>query len=180
MTIVALFCKTDEFFFKYEKWRASQSLPAATPARNTRTPTKSTSQRGDDHPHRLSSKWISDFKHFYQKHVCVYWRTEFPNLVSYPRFVQLKKEVLTVLTFYLYAHFGECSGISFVDSTRLRVCDNKRISSPRVFASEAGRSKTAMGWLYGFKRHLVINEKGDLLSVDLTPGNTDDRCPVLQ
>ena len=115
------------------------------------------------------------FKHFYEKHVCLYWRAAFPNLVGYSRFVQLKKEVLTLLTLYLHANFGECSGISFVDSTRLRVCDNKRISSHRVFAAHTRRPKPAMGWFYGFKLHLIINEKGDLLGFELTLGNTDDR-----
>ena len=118
------------------------------------------------------------FKHFYEKHVCVYWRAAFPHLVSYSRCVQLKKEVLTLLTFYLHLHFGECSGISFVDSTRLRVCDNKRISAHRVFAEHAGRSKTSMGWFYGFKLHLLINEIGELLGFQVTPGNTDDRRPL--
>ena len=82
------------------------------------------------------------------------------------------------MTLYLHAHLGECSGISFVDSTRLRVCDNKRISAHRVFAAHAGRAKTSMGWFYGFKLHLIINEKGDLLGFELTPGNTDDRQPL--
>ena len=117
------------------------------------------------------------FKHFYNKHVCVYWRAYFPNLVSYCRFVQLKREVLTLLNVYLQTHLGECSGISFVDSTRLRVCDNKRISAHRVFAEHAGRGKTSMGWFYGFKLRLIINERGDVLAAELTPGNTDDRKP---
>ena len=117
-------------------------------------------------------------KHFYEKHVCVYWRGEFPHLVSYSRFVRLQAEVLTVWVSYLSATLGDCSGLSFVDSTRLRVCDNKRISSHRVFAAEAERSKTSMGWFYGFKLHLSITEKGDLLDVALTPGNTDDRRPL--
>ena len=98
--------------------------------------------------------------------------------MSYSRFVGLKKEVLMILTLYLHAHLGECIGISFVDSTRLRVCDNKRISSHRVFAKHAGRSKTSMGCFYGFKLHLFINEKGDLLGFELTPGNTNDRQPL--
>ncbi len=80
-----------------------------------------------------------------------------------------------LLTLYLHANFGECSGISFVDSTRLRVYNNKRIPSHRVFAAHAGRSKTSMGWFYGSKLHLIINEKGDLLGVEVSPGNTDDR-----
>ena len=116
------------------------------------------------------------FKHYYQKHVCVYYRAEFPRLVSYSRFVQLKKEVLRLLTFYLSTHAGTCSGISFVDSTRLRVCDNKRISSHKVFAQKVSeRGKTSMGWFYGFKLHLIINDTGDILDVALTPGIADDR-----
>ena len=119
------------------------------------------------------------FKHFYQKHICVYYRAEFPRLVSYSRFVQLKKEVLRLLMFYLSTHAGTCSGISFVDSTRLRVCDNKRISSHKVFAGKISeRGKTSMGWFYGFKLHLIINDTGDILDVALTPGNIDDRRPL--
>lgn len=117
------------------------------------------------------------FKHFYLKHVCVYWSSAFPNLVSYCRFVQLKAEVLMLLKFYLATQLGTCSGVSFVDSTRLRVCDEKRISSHKVFAGVAERSKTSMGWFYGFRLHLIINHTGDLLDVALTPGNVDDRKP---
>lgn len=83
-----------------------------------------------------------------------------------------------LLTLYLHAQLGECSGVSFVDSTRLRVCDNKRISSHRVFAEHAGRSKTSMGWFYGFKLHLIMNEKGDLLGFQVSSGHTDDRQPL--
>ena len=35
-----------------------------------------------------------------------------------------------------------------------------------------------MGWFYGFKLHLICNEKGDLLNFMLTPGNVDDREPL--
>ncbi len=64
---------------------------------------------------------------------------------------------------------------TLVDSTRLRVCENRRIASHRVFAGVAERSKTSMGWFYGFKLHRVINHTGDLLDVALTPGNIEDR-----
>ena len=39
---------------------------------------------------------------------------------------------------------------------------------------------TRMGWFYGFKLHLIVNDQGELLAVQLTPGNTDDRKPVRQ
>ena len=35
-----------------------------------------------------------------------------------------------------------------------------------------------MGWFYGFKLHLIVNERGELLSVKLTQGNVDDRKPL--
>ena len=147
MRIVSLFCEIDDFFLAYEKWMATAVLPGNTPIENR-------VRLRNLHPSEVMTILIAfhqsgyrTFKHFYQRLVCVYWCAEFPNLVSYSRFVQLKQEVLTLLTAYLYAHFGECRGISFVDSTRLRVCDNKRIASHRVFAAEAGRSKTSMGGL---------------------------------
>ena len=89
-----------------------------------------------------------------------------------------KKRSPDAFDVYLGTRLGDCSGVSFVDSTRLRVCDTKRISSHRVFAGVAERSKTSMGWFYGFKLHLVINHTGDLLDVALTPGNIDDRKPL--
>ena len=178
MSILTLFCKIDDFFLLYTQWQATHRLPETTTPETRGRPRQL-------HPSEVMTILIAfhqsnyrTFKHFYNRHVCVYWRAEFPHLVSYSRFVGLKKEVLMLLTLYLHAHFGECSGISFVDSTRLRVCDNKRISSHRVFAEHAGRSKTSMGWFYGFKLHLIINGKGELLGFQVSPGNTDDRQPL--
>lgn len=85
---------------------------------------------------------------------------------------------MALLKLYLSANLGACSGVSFVDSTRLQVCDPKRISSHKVFAGKAERGKTSLGWFYGFKLHLMINHTGDLLDVALTPGNVDDRKPL--
>ena len=118
------------------------------------------------------------FKHYYQKHVCRYWRSEFPHLVSYNRFVELMPQVLIPLCWYLYKRRGKTTGISFVDATSLPVCHNRRIKHHKVFAGLAGRGKTSVGWFYGFKLHLVVNDRGDLLSFFLTAGNVDDRKPV--
>lgn len=79
---------------------------------------------------------------------------------------------------YLQSRFGACTDISFIDSTSLHVCDPKRISAHRVFAADARRGKTSMGWFFGFKLHLVVNDRGELLACCLTPGNVDDRTPV--
>ena len=101
--------------------------------------------------------------------------------MSYSRFVELQQEVLGLLTLYLYTRLRKPeNGISFVDSTRLRVCENRRISAHRVFLGYAEPTKTSMGWFYGFKLHLIINDVGELLAFCFTPANTDDRRPVLK
>ena len=178
MNIITLFCEIDDFFLAYEKWVSTQCLPETPPLETRGRPRQL-------HPSEVMTLLIAfhqsnyrTLKHFYLKHVCVYWGDEFPHLVSYSRFVQLQSEVLTLLVSYLSTTLGDCSGVSFVDSTRLRVCDNRRISSHRVFADVAECSKTSMGWFYGFKLHLAINEKGEVLDVALTPGNIEDRKPL--
>lgn len=120
------------------------------------------------------------FKAFYIEYVRVHLRNEFPGLVSYTRFVEYMPSVLVPLTVYLRHRCdqAECTGISFIDSTTLAVCDNRRIHQHQVFAGIAARGKSSMGWFYGFKLHLVFNDAGELLNLALTPGNVDDRKPV--
>lgn len=118
------------------------------------------------------------FKDYYLKHVCCYWRQAFPGLVSYPCFVSWMPSVLLPLCAYLRSCFGKCSGISFIDSTSLKVCHNRRIKQHKVFNNLAARGKTSVNWFFGFKLHLVVNDQGALLNFTLTPGNTDDRTPV--
>lgn len=116
------------------------------------------------------------FKHYYN-HVVTEQKDLFPNLVSYSRFVRLKQRVFVVFTLFLKHKMGKCTGISFIDSTTLKVCRNQRIHSHKVFRNFAERGKSSMGWFYGFKLHLVCNEKGELISFYLTKGNIDDRNP---
>jgi hypothetical protein len=47
-----------------------------------------------------------------------------------------------------------------------------------VFEGIAQRGKGSMGWFYGLKVHLVINDRGEILACQITPGNVDDRKPV--
>ena len=103
----------------------------------------------------------------------------FPTPVSYNRFTELERKVsVPIVLFLKKCLMGRCTGISFVDSTALRVCRNQRIHLHRVFRGLAQRGQCSMGWFYGFKLHLVCNEKGELLSFMLTPGNVDDREPL--
>jgi hypothetical protein len=118
------------------------------------------------------------FKAYYTEHVQVHLNKEFPHLVSYSRFVALIPRMIVPLLACLQSRFGACTGISFIDSTSLEVCDPKWINQHRVFAAEAKHGKSSMGWFFGFKLHLAVNDQGELLACCLTPGNVDDRKPV--
>ena len=113
------------------------------------------------------------FKHFYE-YVFRYLRGDFPKLISYSRFVYLMKNLFIPLFAYLLNRQGEITGIAFIDSTSIDVCHNKRIARNQVFKGLAKRGKTTSGWFYGFKLHLIINEKGEILAFQLTPGNVAD------
>jgi hypothetical protein len=118
------------------------------------------------------------FKAYYTDYVQQHLSSEFPRLVSYSRFVALVPQMMVPLLAYLQSRYGVCTGISFIDSTSLEVCDPKRIHHHRVFALDTARGKSSMGWFFGFKLHLAVNDQGDLLACCLTPGNVDDRAPV--
>ena len=94
-----------------------------------------------------------NFKTYYIEHVCQNLRGEFPNVVSYERFVILMPSVFGPLSAYLKSLYGNCSGISFVDSTALEVCDNHRIHNHKVFEGIAERGMGSMGWFYGLPDH---------------------------
>ena len=118
-------------------------------------------------------------KHFYMEHVCRHLRPLFSRLVSYNRFVELEKEIAVPLALFIKkVLLGRCTGISFVDSTPLRVCRNQRIHIHKTFKGIARRGKCSMGWFFGFKLHLICNERGELLNFMITPGDVDDRKPL--
>lgn len=117
-----------------------------------------------------------DFKHFYINTMQRQYKKDFPDLISYTRFVRLIPRALCPMLLFLKSkRMGKNSGISFIDSTSLKVCHNKRIFHHKVFEGLAQRGKTTMGWFFGFKLHLIINDKGELLSFYFTGGNVSDR-----
>jgi hypothetical protein len=119
-----------------------------------------------------------DFKTYYTEHVQGVLTAEFPHTLSYARFVQRLPDLLLPLAVFLRTCFGQPTGIAFIDSTALAVCDPHRIPSHKVFVGWAERGKTSVGWFYGLKLHFIINDRGEVLALQLTPGNVDDRKPV--
>jgi transposase len=178
LSLEALFCHVDDFCQQFElQWKQQLLGDGLQSRRRSRSLCLSEVMTILIAFHQSAYR---NFKWFYTQLVCCQWRNAFPGLVSYHRFVEWMPSTLIPLCAYLRNCFGSCTGISFIDSTSLKVCHNRRITSHKVFNSLAARGKTSVDWFFGFKLHLVVNEQGELLNVVLTPGNTDDRTPVPQ
>lgn len=171
----ALYCAVDDFCKAFEAiWRSR--MIADGERRRTRSSQLSLSEMLTIMIGFHSSN-CRTFKGYYLS-LLADRRKDFPNLISYPRFVEWMPSLTGPMAAYLMSRFGEVTGIAFVDSTALAVCGNKRISRNRVFQSRAKISRTTIGWFFGFKVHVVINDRGELLGIRVTPGNVDDRSPV--
>ena len=115
------------------------------------------------------------FKDYYIKYVYKNLKSAFPNIVKYTRFVELIPSVFIPLIVFAKTREIKSDNISFIDSTKIAVCKNQRIKQNRVFKDIAEVGKSTMGWFFGFKLHLIINEKGEVVSFTITQGNVDDR-----
>lgn len=169
--ITTLFCHMDDFYESFKSHAESGQLPLkGAKSFNSRL-----------YPSEIMTIVVyfhlSHYRNFkaYYKFLQNHLHKAFPNLVSYNRFVELIPSVLVPLTRFLDTQMGQVTGLSFVDSTHVKVCHNKRIKQNKVFKGLAKRGKSTMGWFFGFKLHLVINDKGELLAFYLSPGNVDDR-----
>lgn len=176
MSVPELFCAVDDFCIAFFKEFPKQQL-AGSGRRRQRARTLCESEIMTILILFHQSHYRT-FKAFYTEYACEHLRIYFPHVVSYTRFVEFIPTVLMPLCAYLKHCFGSCTGVSFLDATTLDVCDNRRIAQHKVFDGLAKRGKSSMGWFFGFKLHLIFNDRGELLNMTLTPGNVDDRVPV--
>jgi transposase len=177
LSLEELFCSVDDFCKIFEPLWNKQRLSAGHKHRQ-RTAQLSLSEVMTIQI-AFHQSYYRNFKAFYLEKVCVEWLTAFPELVSYNRFVEWIPTTWIPLSVYLHSCFGQCTGLSVMDATKIQVCHNRRIKRHQVFKAIAARGKTSVDWFFGFKLHLVCNDQGELLNITVTPGNTDDRKPVL-
>ena len=176
MSLTELFCNVDDFCQAFEpKWQQYQLENGLRMRRRKFSLTLSEIMTIIIHFHQSNYR---TFKAYSTKYLRFFLRNAFPGLVSYSWFIRLMSQTFVPLLMYLLSHRGQCTGIFFIDSTSIKVCHNRRIHRHKVFSGLAARGKTTMGWFFGFKLHLVVNDCGEILSFQLTPGNIDDRAPV--
>lgn len=171
LDLTELFCSLDDFW-KLFKLECEQHLIGCGRPRTGPEPELSVSEMMTIVILFHQSNF-RNFKHFYS-YACSHLSGYFPKLISYCRFVYSMKNLFVPLFAYLLHRRGALTGIAFIDSTKIAVCHNKRIQRNKVFRGTAKRGKTTSGWFYGFKLHLIINDKGEILAFQLTPGNVSD------
>jgi len=177
--LVDIFYFTDEFCKEFNKTLEGVQLKADNSKKSRNKPCKLSDSEVITILIAFHLGGYRNLKHFYTQYVQVHLTRDFPETVSYNRFVELQQKALFPMVIFLKVmRLGSCTGISFVDSTPLKVCNNKRIFNHKVFDGIAQRGKSTMGYFFGFKLHFVINDKGEILSFVITPGNVDDREPL--
>lgn len=170
LKLIEIFILCDDFCNALTQWQIQQGNP----------PTQRAGQLTDSEMVAITIFYHYSghkcFQYYYQNCVQMQLTTYFPNLTSYERFVARMPRLLPGLFLLLkwLCSQGEPTGFYIVDSKPLAVCDNHRIESNKVFADLARRGKSSMGWFFGFKAHLVINQYGQLINFVLTPGNVAD------
>src|SRR3954471_2513879 len=136
--IVEVFCEVDDFCKAFvPHWEASLFGPrwagatraACRPVRSSRCCSQFRLQASQELLSRLRRAAGS-----------------FPGMPCYEHFVTLQKSAFVPLVVFLVSHLGTRTGLYYIDSTALPVCDNHRISRHKVFADLAQRGKTSMGW----------------------------------
>jgi len=172
--IIEIFVKIDDFHQEFEEQIKKTALEEGSIKR------KRSSKLSDSEIMTILVGFhlsqIKNFKAYYVFYVTPHLGHLFPDLVSYNRFVELQSKVALALMFYLkYKGLGKSTGISYVDSTPLRACHIKREKQNKVFKNFAKKGHSSLGWFFGFKLHLVINDKGEILGFHLTTANVDDR-----
>ena len=154
--ITALYCCLDDFCKVFADWEAHRLLPS-----------EQTGQRSGKLS-RAEMLFIvvlfhlspdKNFKVFYLYGIGGQYRACFDALPHYDRFVSLMPRLFVPLLVLLHGLSGAQTGVSFVASTKLAVCHNRRIHRHRVFDGLTARGQTSMGWFYGLKLHFVINHK---------------------
>ena len=117
-----------------------------------------------------------NFKSYYKQVMLGDYKIDFTGLPSYSRFVWWIPLALIPLLLYVHSRNKQSlrTGIYYIDSTKLAVCDTHRAHQNRVFKGLASWGKTSMGWFFGLKLHLLINQYGQLVATRITRASIAD------
>jgi hypothetical protein len=111
------------------------------------------------------------------------YRAAFPCLCSYPQWIARVQALTALLEALLRATTNLAPGTAafyLIDAKPIPVCHPLRHRRVRLLREEGAYwGKTSKGWFFGFKLHVLRHIDGRIVNLILTPGNWDDRVPVL-
>jgi IS5 family transposase len=115
--------------------------------------------------------------------VAANYRSAFPHLCSYQQWIARLHALAGVMSALLQAttqRINASTAFYLLDAKPLPVCHPVRHRRVRLLREEgAWFGKTSKGWFFGFKLHVLRHIDGRIVNLVLTPGNWDDRTPVL-
>ena len=123
--VVELFCAVDDFCIELHEKIVSRTLENLEDKKQQyRTPQLCESEIMSI----VIAFQTSGYRTFKQYYLAAQMMLKkfFPKMPSYNRFVELMPRVLVQLTLFLFAHKGKVTGISFIDSTVIKVCNVKK------------------------------------------------------
>lgn len=171
--LVSIFCDIDDFCKELDSYAQHKLLSG--PMKNPRGPAGQLSL-SEIMTILIMFHFIRfrDFKTFYVGYLEKYWQHYFPSLPSYNRFVELIPRAIFPLALFTHIKGGKRTGIYYIDSSCLPVCHIKRQRRHKTFSEIASFARTSIGWFFGLKLHLVINDQGELIVFKITSGSSSD------
>ena len=121
-----------------------------------------------------------NWKDFY-KHIKTYHAQDFPNLPTYGNFIEAMNKLSSLAAILLqgfmnvFQRMTSKERLKFADGSKLKACGIKREFSHKVCRGLASKSKSTMGWFYGFKLHIICNELMQILNLKITTATFDER-----
>ncbi|MDR2138949.1 MAG: transposase, partial [Tannerella sp.] len=177
--IVEIYCLADEFSKNFDSVMLGHTLQKDSGKRSRNRKFTLSDSEAVTILILFHLKQFRNLKAFYTQYIQVHCRNDFPHTVSYNRFVELQQKTVVNMTLFLQLCCpGKCTGVSFTDSTPLRVCHIQREHGHRTFKGLVSKGKSTAGRFFGFKLHILINDRGEILDFVISRANTDDREPL--
>lgn len=177
--LVEIFCLVDEFSKEFDKVHNDNALAPSNGQKRRNRAFRMSDSEVITIMIMFHLRQFRNLKHFYINYIQAHCQSDFPRTVSYNRFVELQQANMVKMSCFLkMCRLGDCTGVSFIDSTPISVCHIKREHRHKTLRSVAAKGRSTMGWFFGFKLHLIVNDRGEILEFMLTPANTDDREPL--
>jgi len=171
--LIELFCDIDDLYQNFLDYQKSKGLGSS------RRPTRTLQLTGPEIASILVAYHYSGYKcfeYYYKQLILGHYADCFPEAPSYECFLSYIPKAIDLMVLWLLLTISRSrrTGLYFADSKTLQVCHLRREKSHKVFKDFARKGKSSMGWFYGFKLHLVINNLGEIMSLSITPGNVAD------